>query len=367
MPSRPRVQPQQSGLTLVELLVAIVIAGLVITAAGTALIGHLRSSKEAEALERQRSDWSRSTFFLDAEVSLSQEVITDQARLSRLTIPASCSAISPSQLRFALRLRPDLPLVLYGVQPSSGSWLPDNSLVRCGPAINADGSYGDATPQLQLLVDGLAGNAAGGGLEIESPDGRQLSFTLALRGLASSTISQQSTSQARANPFYERPDERTLCFSSSNIPASGAVQVICNPGANAALIATTANLIVEAWPATATTGTSITATTGNLRLLGNAGSNSLSSGSGDDSLVGLAGNDSLSGGAGLNRYLPGPGNDTVNGGSGVDVVFFTGPRSAYTLTTCSRSSCSVTSSAEGTDSLSNVEVLVFGNEVEYLN
>jgi prepilin-type N-terminal cleavage/methylation domain-containing protein len=365
---RPR--PDQSGLTLVELLVAIVIAGLVITAAGTALLGHLRSSKELEALERQRSDWSRSTFFLDAEVSLSQEVITAPTALSAQAIPASCSSISPSQLRFALRLRPDLPLVLYAVQPSSGSWLPDNSLVRCGPAINADGAYSDASPQLQLLVDGLDGSAAGAGLQIESQGPRQLSFSLALRGLASSTTSQKSTSEARANPFYERPDERTLCFDTSNIPATGAIQVVCNPAANSALIAATSNLIVEAWPAAGTTATGITATNGHVRLLGNAGSNSLSSGSGDDSLIGLAGNDSLSGGAGLNRYLPGPGNDTVIGGSGkdvVDVVFFGGPRNAYTLNNCSRSSCSVSSSAEGTDSLSNVEVLVFSDGVEYLN
>jgi prepilin-type N-terminal cleavage/methylation domain-containing protein len=363
----PRSRPDQSGLTLVELLVAIVIAGLVITAAGTALLGHLRSSKELEALERQRSDWSRSTFFLDAEVSLSQEVITARAALDALPIPVACSVINQAQLRFALRMQPELPLVLYAVQPSSGSWLADNSLVRCGPAINADGAYSDATPQLQLLVDGLDGSAAGGGLEIQSTNKRLLSFTLALRGLASSTTSQQSTSQARANPFYERPDERTLCFDTSNIPASGAVQVVCNPGVNTALIAATANLIVEAWPAAGTTATSITATNGHVRLLGNAASNSLSSGSGDDSLIGLAGNDSLSGGGGLNRYLPGPGNDTVIGGSGVDVVFFDGPRSAYTLNNCSRSACSVSSTTEGTDTLSNVEVLVFSDGVVNLN
>jgi Ca2+-binding RTX toxin-like protein len=89
----------------------------------------------------------------------------------------------------------------------------------------------------------------------------------------------------------------------------------------------------------------------------------------NDELVGRGGNDTLHGGPGQNLYLPGPGDDTVIGGSGLDVVFFKGTRSDYTLSSgCSKTSCTVTDNAaasadgtrpEGTDTLSGVEILIF--------
>ena len=89
----------------------------------------------------------------------------------------------------------------------------------------------------------------------------------------------------------------------------------------------------------------------------------------NDELVGRGGNDTLYGGPGQNLYLPGTGNDNVIGGSGLDVVFFKGTRSEYSLSgACSQSSCTVTDNAaattdgtrpEGTDTLSGVEILIF--------
>ena len=85
--------------------------------------------------------------------------------------------------------------------------------------------------------------------------------------------------------------------------------------------------------------------------------------------MGRGGNDTLYGGPGQNLYLPGTGNDNVIGGSGLDVVFFKGARSEYSLSSgCSKSSCTVTDNAtasadgtrpEGSDTQSGVEILIF--------
>ncbi len=365
--TRPALAP--SGFTLVELLVSLLVGGLVVAAAGTALLSHLRSSERAEALERQRADWTRSTFFLEAEVALSQEVISGTA-LAALTIPATCAALSSANLRFALRLQPNIAPVLYAVKPSEPPWLPANSLWRCGPEIDATGAYAaDTTPSLRLLVDGLDGAASGGGLSVSAAaDDRRLTYTLGLLGLARNTYSQRSTSQGRVMPYYVRPPDSGVCWSSTNIsdPDTGALKVVCN----GVVPSGQADLVIEKHSnnPSGNTSATLTATGGNVRLRGTPGNDVLTSGAGDDALVGLAGNDNLSGGGGFNRYLPGLGNDAVTGGGGVDVVFFDGLRSAYTLSAgCSRASCSVISAAEGSDSLTNVDVLVFTDQVVRLD
>jgi len=83
-------------------------------------------------------------------------------------------------------------------------------------------------------------------------------------------------------------------------------------------------------------------------------------------LVGREENDVLNGGSGQNTYLPGRGNDTVNGGSGLDIVFFSGERSNYSLdNACSTRACTVSGSgaseSDGENRLSNVEILIFQN------
>jgi Ca2+-binding RTX toxin-like protein len=97
---------------------------------------------------------------------------------------------------------------------------------------------------------------------------------------------------------------------------------------------------------------------GNDVLRGTLEADILNGGSGDDVLIGRGGNDTLNGGNEQNSYLPGSGNDTVNGGPNLDVVFFSGQRADYTLSNCSKTSCSV-SGPDGTDTLNNVEILIF--------
>lgn len=72
----------------------------------------------------------------------------------------------------------------------------------------------------------------------------------------------------------------------------------------------------------------------------------------DDTLIGNAQQNGLRGGAG---------NDTIDGGAGADAAILTGTRSLYTVTTQANGR-TVTSTAEGTDTLSNIERLYFSDQ-----
>lgn len=87
---------------------------------------------------------------------------------------------------------------------------------------------------------------------------------------------------------------------------------------------------------------------GNDTVDGGDGDDIIDAGGGDDQVVGGAGNDSLSGGLG---------DDWIDGGDGIDVGFFTGFHTSYTI---DREGTLLTVlGLEGTDSLVNVESLSF--------
>ncbi|MCF8133044.1 MAG: hypothetical protein K9J72_07975 [Synechococcus sp. Tobar2m-G35] len=371
------------GFTLVELLVAAAIGLLTATVAGETLLGHLRSSERAEALERQRSDWSRTSGFLEAELALSERAIGTEANIG---IPAAC-AVGSGEFRLALDLRRDLPPVIYFVRPSDPGWLGANTLWRCGPTINDDGTYRAALVRSPLL-DGLDGGAESGGfLATPEPDGEMVSFKLTLRGQASRSFSQPDRGHTRISPLYSRPSDLDLCGAANMVKLAGTASaddltmqigqvnlgedvLICGFGGGDTIRGSQANDILEC-------GRNGTADTSACFLWGKAGNDVLRGGPGADSLdgdtrtstdlgsdgndvlTGGSGNDTLSGGDGQNSYLPGAGNDRVIGGSGLDIVFLNGNRADTTIVTCSKASCSVSSASEGTDTLSGVEILIF--------
>ena len=375
----------QRGFTLPELLIAAAISLLTATVAGDLLIAHIRSSEQAEAMERQRSDWARTTSFLEAEVALSERVI---GAASNIAIPVACG-FSDSEFRLGLDLRRDLPPVIYAVRASTAGWLPQNTLWRCGPGLNNDGSYNN-TLILAPILDGLDASAPGAGFSATaSADAKQANFILSLKGLSRITYRQQDSARARISPLYARPSENSLCDASNLVKlegssntadtlkmAIGQVQVgedvlICGRGYGSSAVGATgdtitgsddANDILEAgdYGRGKIMGMGMG---GNDVLRGTLEDDILNGGSGDDILVGRGGNDTLIGGEGQNSYLPGDANDMVLGGTGLDVVFFKGNRSDYTLGACNKASCSLTgagtSASEGTNTLENVEILIF--------
>lgn len=365
------------GFTLTELLVAALIGMMTSSVAGQALVSHLKSSEKAEAMERQRNDWARTTSFIEAEIALSERLIDNS---DNILFPSACP-VTPSEFRLAIDMRRDLPLVIYAVKPSTSSWLPDNMLWRCGPSLNENGSY-KSELNWSPILDGLDGNSDDGGFsinqnEVLASEGKHLSFTLALKGHSTVRYGTATGARTRISPLYSKPSDGSLCEASNlvnvagkagepdniSVPLSqiksGEDVLICGYGGGDTITGSEANDIIEAGDI----GTSyLYGKAGNDFIRGTTQTDYLYGEEGNDVLVGREGDDELNGGDGQNTYLPGTGEDTINGGSDLDIVFFEGPRSDFTTDGCSKALCDVIDKRTNeTNDLTGVEILIFNN------
>lgn len=399
---------ENRAFTLPELLIAAAISLLTAIVAGDLLISHIRSSEKAEALERQRSDWTRTTSFLEAEIALSEKTFAQEPPFTGtlpIAVPSACGFLN-NQVRLQLDIRRDLAPIIYAIKDSSIGWLKDYTLWRCGPSINAAGAYctlsdinntssschGLPFISVSPILDGLVGNknqghgflaqgqTSAGGLN----DNKFVGISLRLKGHAKIVYSQRDAARSRISPLYSRPNENSLCGAANMVKLRGSDQIadtnetleipnqnlvgedilICgygigstsnNASGDTISGSNDANDIIEAGDYGRA---SLNGMAGNDVLRGTLEADTLNGGSGDDVLIGRNGNDVLNGGSDQNSYLPGSGNDTINGGSNLDIVFFSGNRASYTISNCSKTACSV-SGPEGTDTLNNVEILIF--------
>lgn len=366
------------GFTLTELLVAAFIGMLTATVAGQTLVSHLQSSEKAEAMERQRNDWSRTTSFIEAEIALSERLINNS---SNVLIPSGCpiaTTSTPSEFRFAIDMRRDLPLVIYAVKASTSDWLPNNTLWRCGPGLDADGSYNNSL-EWSPMLDGLDGDSAGGGFSAApSTDGKHASFTLALKGHATVKYGSIAGARTRISPLYSRPSDGSLCDASNLVKVAGNAEeadvitvpvaqinsgedvLVCGYGGGDSITGSEGNDIIESGD----DGSSdLHGGKGSDVLRGTNDSDNLFGGENNDALIGRGGNDLLDGGSGQNIYLPGAGADTVEGGQGLDIVFFEGVRMDFeTNQECSKTQCTVINNKnQEKDELSNIEILIFND------
>ena len=100
-------------------------------------------------------------------------------------------------------------------------------------------------------------------------------------------------------------------------------------------------------------------------LIGNV---SIAIGAVIENAIGGSGNDTIYGNAGDNVLIGGGGNDRIDGGLGVDTVVFSGNRSQYTITYFAPNPLTyngptvVVTGPDGSDTLSNVEVLRFADQ-----
>ena len=389
----------EAGFSLVELLLAASLGGLLCIVAADAMIAHLRSNASLEATERLRSDWSRTSHFIESEVALSERVLTSPESINLNQCSPAIDAAT--EFRFALEIRRDLPPAIYFVRNNSDDsaqqiWNGSDSLFRCGPGIDENGNYTDVITgsdqepgTASRLVDGLSNSCD---LEVLTTAGvsKSLAFKLCLQGVGQQTFRGSASTYSRISPVFSYPNSTSLCSdqdlsiegfyklsggdSNSNTLAvpQGAVPadqdvLICGYGGGDTIEGSLANDVLEAGDLPSSTtpqpAANLSGLAGNDRLVGGKGDDMLNGGDGDDVLVGMDGNDTLIGGSGENRYLPGLGNDTITGGPDLDVVFLDGVRTNFTgLSACTRANCSLTYSESGTThslNTTNVEVLIF--------
>lgn len=233
------ISPANQGFSLVELMAAIVVAGLITTVTATVLIQNAESNAAAERRRRLLEDWNRATTLLQDEIAMSQSVLSEgdveELRLST----GGCDLLNSDEakLKLQMHLPGTLPDVIYGVRsiasleaedPSQrDQWIggPDAGvLIRCGPEllINPDGStsYHQGGPyQQSVMVDDLD-MATNAGLTIskDSTNNKLINFELALKGgiqtshsETTKTIRTGSSGLSRINDVPPIPGEQSVC------------------------------------------------------------------------------------------------------------------------------------------------------------
>ncbi len=145
--------------------------------------------------------------------------------------------------------------------------------------------------------------------------------------------------------------------------------LLCGYGGGDSITGSSANDIIEAGD---TGSSTLNGGAGNDVLRGTNDDDILTGGQGNDVLVGRSGDDKLIGdieaepiGDDQNIYLPGTGNDTIVGGQGLDIIFFNGNQTDYTIGTdekaCTTYICEVMHSTRGRKTIKNSEILIFND------
>lgn len=399
-------------------MVAALISMVTATVAGEALIAHIKGAEKAESMERQRESWTQAATFIEAEIALSERVFDLTTNSDALNVPSECSTrlgstIENEQLRLGLDQSRLQKPVIYFVKASDTGWLQNFTLWRCGPEFDNLGRPLDTPPLVTRILDGLDGtdlSTAGFKVTALGTNNKAVSFTIMLKGHAlSHTYKQTDASQARILPLFSRPNDYSLCIGNSYIKLAGtsdaeSLQVadgeinegedilICGYGGGDTITGSNnANDILDGGENGGTTGALIIGKSGNDRLRGTLSGDVLDGGDDDDVLIGQAGDDHLIGGCGINQYLTGEGNDTVygngldfnlakgltpsttgeqrcNGTYPLDIVFYPGNKSDYTISTesgesCNTETCKIKKVIGETiishDTLKGVEVIIF--------
>ena len=403
---KKRKAQQHAGLTLIELLIAMGVSTVVVMVAASFVIQTMESRISAEELRRKRAEWNLARRFVEAEVTSATRIITD---VSAIEIPEECGIDDdefthaivfplerPMRVRADTALRENfqaLPMAVYGVQTiDDGSVINGKALVRCGPRINHDNSYGgfyeaelcaegtDSNCREVILDnlgsndecdDGFCVNAAA--CESNGLDRQGLRYFLLANGLGTNSTSpygQCLGTKTRVAPVYYFPDTRNVCAGEGNInkrdllyvskdpsidPNSygpegertlelpqGAIDVdqqvvMCGVNFFDVIEGSDQNDIIEA-SYKGDRNVELYGGVGDDRLSGGNGDDTIEGGAGDDVLIGGAGDDILRGGSGKNIYLVQE-NDTIEGSNGVDIIYIKRPKENVNLGSCSQTSC----------------------------
>lgn len=409
-----------SGFTLVELLVASALAGLLSALTWTILIENTKSNIRSEFKRRLHEDWNQATSLIQSEIAMSDLIESDE--ITADFIPdGQCSLLQDpnSRLKLRMHLVGTLPEIIYGTrtigslpQSEANQWMGspnDGILIRCGPVreitTNGKVQYRQGTYQESVVMDNL-NLSRGDGLEISQSIGSQklVDFTLSMneqmRESPSETIRTQtlnSSGMSRINDIQHIPSEtsicQTICQSEDTDcgygvktlllrdpryytapyeqePVFGTKTICTNrslqkgdeiDGANG-------NYVIDGNPSPDRPnpkGITLEGGAGRNILLGTPANDTLIGGPEHDGLIGRGGKDNLYGLNGNDNFVPWPSATTetmkvtVDGGDGFDRVYLNNDESTYNLTACDSTSCKVDSNANGVLQLSNVEMLVF--------
>ena len=418
------------GFTLPELVVAVGIGTIISFVTGSVLLDGVKSSARGEAIQRLREDWNRTIMLVESEISISNEVQSNNLNLSAIETQ-DCPLLSQkSRLKMRIRLPGNLPDIIYGVQPISNlpsdqanQWIGDEQsgvLIRCGPQLTisptGSGDYLETTPyQQSIILDDLdLSNNDGFKAEQGSGDSKLVRFELIMKANnishANCSYKDGSGAFSRINEMPPVPEEKSICSKICTRPnepcstvANDNVITLTNSqpqqytapskastSANTTTICTNrvvrmsdsitgsdANYVIDANPIPSQNVGSGVIINGGINgrniLLGTELADTIEGGNFDDILVGRGGGDSLIGGLGNDSFLPWLKQDSsadasVSGGSGLDRLYINGESKDFAESAaCTIAGCTITSSQGGVITMDEIEVVIYNDTARRLN
>lgn len=364
-----RKQPlnSDSGFTLVELLVASVVAALLSALTFNVLINNSKSDVRNEFRRRMHENWNQATTLIQSEIALSDLIETEGLSPNQVTA-SGCDLLQDdddAQLKLRMHLVGTLPEIIYGTRKIGSLYKSEENklkhqnqwrggpdagvLIRCGPRMNIvengkiEYTHGDYQQTIVLDNVDLSTND---GLNIETQGESQklvefsLSMNENLNNANSATMRSKTLSSAGISRINEIPpipsdvsvcesicqeedkecgaDVRTLLVRPEDPPYFGAPEspfgtyTICTnrpyDASDGMFGAVPGNYVMDGNPTPNRSGLKGTNLTGGNEgrniLLGTPADDILEGGSEHDALIGRGGNDKLIGNNGNDSILP---------------------------------------------------------------
>lgn len=233
-----------SGFSMTELLVALSLAGMAISVAGSIVIAQLKENIAQESKRQLIDDWGRVGDFVNEELFASERAYPiDGENISAEDIISKASqdknsgtcGFQPNEIRLSLVKHDASTYITYAVTPINGNessiWRGPYLLKRCGPSLTKESIEGGNISS--VLVGNLPTqtsffarrglNALGGALAA-----RDVTIQLTLReGSASHTGTIGG--QARVSPSYNLYSDEISTGSSCGLPTAQTA-LLCGSG-----------------------------------------------------------------------------------------------------------------------------------------
>jgi prepilin-type N-terminal cleavage/methylation domain-containing protein len=138
------------GFTLIEILVALAITGIVLVLAGSGLLAIVNANQRSQIETTDRLELEQALAFISDEIKMSQQLLPDISKDKYIETYKFKSASGSSQVKPILILNPPAnnglkdPIIYYLANPPSRSvWLGPKVIYRWGPTLLQNGRYSD--------------------------------------------------------------------------------------------------------------------------------------------------------------------------------------------------------------------------------
>ncbi len=139
------------GFTLIELMLALAVTGIVLVLAGGGLFALMNANQRSQIETTDRLELEQALSFITDEIKMSQQIATSlPAKSYNKTSKFLQSASGSTKIEPILILNPSAssglkePIVYYlAIPPNRSVWLGERVIYRWGPTLSQNGNYSD--------------------------------------------------------------------------------------------------------------------------------------------------------------------------------------------------------------------------------